>query len=103
LLLADLEKNGLSFSEPRSQDFDQASQTLDLIGLPPAPEEIEAFLADDRPKHFARVVDRLLASPRYGERWGGTGWTWSLRRRARLIQCQRRATSAKRGDIAIGS
>jgi hypothetical protein len=44
--------------------------TFDLTGLPPAPEETEAFLADRAPGAFARVVDRLLASPRYGERWG---------------------------------
>ncbi|MCH8046250.1 MAG: PSD1 domain-containing protein [Planctomycetes bacterium] len=42
---------------------------FDLIGLPPAPEEIEAYLADDSPKAFAKVVDRLLASEHYGERW----------------------------------
>ncbi len=44
--------------------------TFDLIGLPPTPVEIEAFLKDDQPDAFARVVDRLLASPHYGERWG---------------------------------
>ncbi len=44
--------------------------TLNLIGLPPTPEETEAFLADKEPGAFGRVVDRLLASPRYGERWG---------------------------------
>jgi len=44
--------------------------TLDLTGLPPKPEEAQAFLADDAPDAFAKVVDRLLASPRYGERWG---------------------------------
>ncbi len=44
--------------------------TLDLTGLPPTPEEVEAFLADKSPEAFAHVVDRLLASPRYGERWG---------------------------------
>ncbi|HVU89881.1 MAG TPA: DUF1553 domain-containing protein [Pirellulales bacterium] len=43
---------------------------FDLIGLPPTPEEIAAFEADDSPEAFARVVERLLASPRYGERWG---------------------------------
>lgn len=42
---------------------------LDLIGLPPTPEEVDAFLADDRPDAYERVVDRLLASPHYGERW----------------------------------
>jgi hypothetical protein len=44
--------------------------TFDLIGLPPAPEEVDAFLADNSPEAFAKVVDRLLASPAYGERWG---------------------------------
>ena len=43
--------------------------TFNLIGLPPGPEEIEAFLADPAPDAYERVVDRLLASPRYGERW----------------------------------
>ena len=43
---------------------------FDLIGLPPEPERIAAFVADDRPDAFARLVDELLASPRYGERWG---------------------------------
>jgi mono/diheme cytochrome c family protein len=42
----------------------------DLIGLPPTPAEVEAFLADRSPEAFAKVVDRLLASPHYGERWG---------------------------------
>lgn len=44
--------------------------TFDLIGLPPTPEEIESFLADDSDDAFPRVVDRLLSSPHYGERWG---------------------------------
>jgi cytochrome c553 len=44
--------------------------TFDLTGLPPAPEEIEKFLHDKSPNAFEKVVDRLLASPAYGERWG---------------------------------
>ena len=44
--------------------------TLDLTGLPPTPEEIAAFEKDKSPDAFAKVVDRLLASPHYGERWG---------------------------------
>lgn len=44
--------------------------TLDLIGLPPTPDELRAFLADTSPNAYEKVVDRLLASPRYGERWG---------------------------------
>ncbi len=44
--------------------------TFDLTGLPPTPAEVDAFVNDTAPDAFARVVDRLLASPRYGERWG---------------------------------
>jgi hypothetical protein len=44
--------------------------SLDLIGLPPAPAEIDAFLADTAPGAWERAIDRLLASPHYGERWG---------------------------------
>jgi hypothetical protein len=43
--------------------------TIDLTGLPPTPAEIDAFVGDQRPDAFARVVDRLLASPHFGERW----------------------------------
>ena len=43
---------------------------LDLIGLPPTPEETAEFLADSRPDAWERVIERLLASPHYGERWG---------------------------------
>src|SRR5438552_1005424 len=44
--------------------------TLDLTGLPPSAEEIEAFEKDDAPDAFAKVIDRLLATPQYGETWG---------------------------------
>ena len=44
--------------------------TFDLLGLPPTPEEVDAFLEDTLPTAFERLVDRLLASPHYGERWG---------------------------------
>lgn len=44
--------------------------TLDLIGLPPTPAEVETFVADSSPNAYERLVDRLLASPHYGERWG---------------------------------
>ncbi len=43
--------------------------TLDLTGLPPTPEEVEAFVANPNPKAYEELVDRLLSSPRYGERW----------------------------------
>jgi hypothetical protein len=44
--------------------------TFDLTGLPPSPEEVDAFEADDTPQAYERLIDRLLASPRYGQRWG---------------------------------
>jgi mono/diheme cytochrome c family protein len=44
--------------------------TFDFTGLPPTPQEIDAFLSDNSPDAFERVVDRLLAAPQYGERWG---------------------------------
>ena len=44
--------------------------SLDLVGLPPTPEEVDAFVADDAPDAYEKLVDRLLASPHYGERWG---------------------------------
>ena len=44
--------------------------TFDLTGLPPTPEEVDAFLADDTADAYERLIDRLLASPRYGQRWG---------------------------------
>ncbi len=44
--------------------------SFDLIGLPPTPEEVDAFVKDESPDAFAKVVDHLLASPHYGERWG---------------------------------
>src|SRR5712691_5247758 len=44
--------------------------TFDLTGLPPAPDEVESFVQENDPRAYDRLVDRLLASPRYGERWG---------------------------------
>ncbi len=69
-ILAALEAKGLRPAPPADRRTLIRRATFDLTGLPPTPEEIEAFLADDSPNAFARVVDRLLASPHYGERWG---------------------------------
>ncbi|MCZ6795935.1 MAG: PSD1 and planctomycete cytochrome C domain-containing protein [Planctomycetota bacterium] len=68
-VLARLEAAGMEPAPPADRRTLIRRAYLDLIGLPPAPEEVEAFVTDSRPDAFARVVDRLLASPRHGERW----------------------------------
>ena len=69
-ILAALEKKGLTLSPEVDRLSLLRRVTYDLTGLPPAPEEIEAFLADASPNAYEKAVDRLLASHRYGERWG---------------------------------
>jgi hypothetical protein len=69
-ILAALEAKGLEPAPAADKRTLLRRVTLDLIGLPPTPEEVDAFLADPAPDAYARVVDRLLASPHYGERWG---------------------------------
>lgn len=69
-VLAKLEESGLNPVPAADKRSLIRRATFDLTGLPPAPAEIEAFLADNSPDAFSRVVDRLLASPHYGERWG---------------------------------
>ncbi len=68
-VLSRLEKEGLSPSPDASRERLIRRVSLDLIGLPPSPKEIDEFLADKRPDAYERLVDRLLASPHYGERW----------------------------------
>jgi len=69
-LLAKLKAQGLKPARPADKRTLIRRATFDIIGLPPTPEDVDAFLADDTPNAFAKVVDRLLASPHYGERWG---------------------------------
>jgi mono/diheme cytochrome c family protein len=69
-VLARLEKEGLRPVRAADKRTLIRRATFDLIGLPPTPEDVDAFIRDTRPDAFARVVDRLLASPHYGERWG---------------------------------
>src|SRR5206468_6528066 len=66
-VLAGLEQAGLSPAPPADKRSLIRRATYDLTGLPPTPAEIDAFVRDGAPDAFARVVDRLLASPRYGE------------------------------------
>ncbi len=68
-VLARLEAEGMQPSPPADRHTLIRRATFDLLGLPPTPEEVAAFEADSSPDAFARVVDRLLASPAYGERW----------------------------------
>ena len=69
-ILAALEEKGLKPATPADKRTLIRRATFDLTGLPPTPEEVQAFLADDSVNAFAHLVDRLLASPRYGEKWG---------------------------------
>ncbi len=68
-VLAKLEARGLKPSPPADRVTLIRRLSLDLIGLPPTPEEVDAFVTDTRPGAYERVVDRLLASPHFGERW----------------------------------
>ena len=61
---------GLSLNPEASKQVLLRRLYYDLLGLPPSPEEATAFLEDDSPTAYERLVDRLLESPRYGERWG---------------------------------
>ncbi|HEU4754632.1 MAG TPA: DUF1549 domain-containing protein, partial [Armatimonadota bacterium] len=67
-LLARMQQEGLKPSPVADRSTLMRRLSLDLTGLPPTPEELDAFLKDRRPGAYERVVDRLLASPHYGER-----------------------------------
>ena len=69
-ILAKLDEAGLAPAPAADKRTLIRRVFFDLIGLPPTPEEIEAFVTDDRPDALAVLVERLLASPHYGERWG---------------------------------
>ncbi|MGE5193541.1 MAG: PSD1 and planctomycete cytochrome C domain-containing protein [Deltaproteobacteria bacterium] len=68
-ILAKLREKGLAPSPPADRRTLLRRVTFDLLGLPPTPAEAAAFLADEAPDAYERLVDRLLASPAYGERW----------------------------------
>ncbi len=69
-IFAKLNSAGITPAPPADKRKLIRRAPFDLIGLPPTPAEVEAFVADHSPGAFARVIDRLLASPAYGERWG---------------------------------
>jgi mono/diheme cytochrome c family protein len=68
-ILARLEKEGLAPSPEASKETLIRRVYMDLVGLPPSPKEVDQFLADVSPDAYEKLVDRLLASPHYGERW----------------------------------
>ncbi|MCA9065870.1 MAG: DUF1549 domain-containing protein, partial [Planctomycetaceae bacterium] len=69
-VLAQLQEHGLQPSAPAENTTLIRRVSLDLTGLPPALDQLDAFLADETPDAYERMVDQLLASPHYGERWG---------------------------------
>ena len=69
-LLAKLEKNRLSYSSEASDEQIVRRLFFDLVGIPPTPSEVESYQRDRRPLRLERLVDRLMASPQFGERWG---------------------------------
>src|SRR5207302_1583920 len=69
-VLAGLEKNGMTPNDPADKRTLIRRVYYDLIGLPPTEDEVMTFLTDDSPQAFGKVVDKLLSSPHYGERWG---------------------------------
>jgi len=69
-ILAKLEEKGIKPSAPADKRTLIRRATFDLTGLPPSPREVLDFVRDESPDAYAKVVDRLLASPHYGERWG---------------------------------
>jgi hypothetical protein len=69
-VLAKLQQQKLTFAPEAPRAVLVRRLFFDLTGLPPTPEEVEAFVADPDPRAYERLIDRLLESPRYGERWG---------------------------------
>ena len=92
--MAALEERGLALGPEADRATLIRRLSFDLTGLPPTPEEIAAFVADRRPDAYERLVERLLASPRYGERWGKY-WldACRLRRVERLLQRRHRSAA----------
>ena len=99
-ILAKLEQKRLPpGARSRSRTFARRAY-FDLHGLPPTPEQVEEFVNDKSPDAYEKLVDRLLASPRYGERWGRLARSRPLRRHLRDLKPT--TSSSPRGAIAIG-
>ena len=92
-ILGKLETAGLEPAAPAPKRVLARRVYFDLIGMPPSPEEMDAFLSDSSPDAYEKLVDKLLADPRYGERWG----------RHWLDLARYGETSGLEGDGAIGN
>src|SRR5262249_51614580 len=99
-VLAELEKRGLTPAPEADRRTIARRLSLDLIGLPPQPWEVEAFVNDTRPDAYERFVDYLLESPHWGEHRGRTGWT-RLATPIRTVSTS--TTTARCGRTATGS
>jgi hypothetical protein len=75
-VLAKLEAKGMKPVAPADRRALIRRVTLDLTGLPPTPEEVDAFVNDKSPNAYEKVVDRLLASPRTASAGAVIGWMW---------------------------
>ena len=76
-VLDKLEPLGLSLARPADRRTLVRRVHFDLIGLPPTPDDVDAFVADERPDAYERLLDRLLASPHFGQRWGRSWLDWA--------------------------
>ena len=101
-ILAKLEAAGLQARRPASREQLIRRVTFDLIGLPPTPAEIDAFVNDRAADAWEKVVDRLLASPHYGERWGRHWLDLARYRREQRLRV-RRSRGPTPGATAITS
>ena len=81
-ILQKLEEKGLQPAPAADKRTLIRRAYFDLLGLPPTPDDVKRFLEDNFPQAWAHLVDALLASPHYGERWGSTGWTPCVTRTA---------------------
>jgi mono/diheme cytochrome c family protein len=96
-VLSKLESKKLTLSADASPRTLLRRAYVDLLGIPPTPEEVAAFLNDTKPGAYERLLDRLLASPQYGERWG-RHWLDA----AGYVDTQAKDFEANRPDIAEG-
>ncbi len=99
-ILARLEANHIRPSAPASRETLIRRLSLDLLGLPPRWERMAQFVADQRPDAYERLVDEILESPHYGERWG-RHWL-DLARYAETAPATNRTNRARSGPTVIG-